>query len=70
MIIGKGFGVKILVLLMDMNNLIGKKIGNVLEVVEFIDCFYGNGLCDFEDLVFKLGNKIDVFLFIYMIYMK
>lgn len=55
---------------MDMNNLIGKKIGNVLEVVEFIDCFYGNGLCDFEDLVFKLGNKIDVFLFIYLIYMK
>lgn len=70
MTIGKGLGVKTSALLTDMNNPIGKKIGNALEVAESIDCLHGNGPCDLEDLVLKLGNKTDVSLLIYLIYTK
>lgn len=70
MTIGKGLGVKTSALLTDMNNPIGKKIGNALEVAESIDCLHGNGPRDLEDLVLKLGNKNDVSLLIYMIYTK
>lgn len=55
--IGKGLGVKTSALLTVMNNPIGKKIGNALEVAESIDCLHGNGSHDLEDLVLKLGQK-------------
>ncbi|XP_052708893.1 thymidine phosphorylase-like [Crassostrea angulata] len=56
--IGKGLGVETSALLTDMNNPIGKMIGNALEVVESIDCLYGNGPRDLEDLVLKLGGQL------------
>lgn len=56
--IGKGLGVETSALLTDMNNPIGKKIGNALEVVESIDCLYGNGPRDLEELVLKLGGQL------------
>ena len=42
-------------LMTDMNNPIGKMIGNALEVAESIQCLHGNGPSDLEDLVIKLG---------------
>ena len=47
-------------LLTDMNNPLGKMIGNALEVAESLQCLHGNGPSDLEDLVLKLGKDIEL----------
>jgi thymidine phosphorylase len=43
----------------DMNNPIGKMIGNALEIAESLHCLHGNGPSDLEDLVLRLGKFRD-----------
>ena len=45
-------------LITDMNNPLGKMIGNALEVAESVQCLHGNGPSDLEDIVLKLGINI------------
>lgn len=47
---------KTVALMTDMNNPIGKMIGNALEIAESLNCLHGNGPTDLEDLVLQLGN--------------
>ena len=47
-------------LITDMNNPLGKMIGNALEVAESLQCLHGNGPSDLEDLVRKLGKDIEM----------
>ena len=47
-------------LITDMNNPLGKMIGNALEVAESLQCLHGNGPSDLEDLVRKLGKDIEL----------
>lgn len=55
---GENLGIKTVAMLTDMNNPIGKKIGNALEVAESIKCLRGDGPRDLEDLVLKLGTYL------------
>ena len=47
-------------LITDMNNPLGKMIGNALEVAESLQCLHGNGPSYLEDLVRKLGKEIEL----------
>ncbi|XP_061176923.1 thymidine phosphorylase-like, partial [Saccostrea echinata] len=56
--IGNGLGIKTAALITDMNNPIGKMIGNALEVAESVNCLFGNGPIELEDLVLSLGGQL------------
>ena len=58
MTIGKGLGMKTSALITQMDNPLGKMIGNALEVAESVQCLHGNGPSDLEDIVLKLGKNI------------
>ena len=47
-------------LITDMNNPLGKIIGNALEVAESLQCLHGNGPSDLEDLVLRLEKDIEL----------
>lgn len=54
--IGKGVGMKCMALISDMNQPLGNKIGNALEIEESIDLLKGKGPQDLVDLVLTLGS--------------
>nr|XP_022292983.1 thymidine phosphorylase-like isoform X2 [Crassostrea virginica] len=56
--IGNQLKIETSALITDMNNPLGKMIGNALEVAESIQCLHGNGPSDLEDLVLKLGARL------------
>ena len=58
--IGNELGMKTSALITDMNNPLGKMIGNALEVAESLQCLHGNGPSDLEDLVLKQGKDIEL----------
>ncbi|MGB9720614.1 MAG: thymidine phosphorylase [bacterium] len=53
--IGKGFGVKTVGVLTDMNNPLGLYIGNSLEVLETIECLKGKGPKDLMEITLTLA---------------
>ncbi|XP_022292984.2 thymidine phosphorylase-like [Crassostrea virginica] len=56
--IGKGLGMKTSALITQMDNPLGRMIGNALEVAESVQCLHGNGPSDLEDIVLKLGAQL------------
>ena len=53
-----GLGVKTTAFITEMDNPIGKTIGNSVEVAEAIDCLHGAGPKDLEELVCTQGTKL------------
>lgn len=53
--IGKRFGKRVIAVLSDMNNPLGKAVGNSLEVLEAIDTLKGKGPRDLLELSLTLG---------------
>ena len=51
---GQGLGRKVVAVLSDMDQPLGRKIGNFLEVEEIIDCLRGRGPADVVDLTIRL----------------
>jgi pyrimidine-nucleoside phosphorylase len=51
---GQGLGRKVVAVLSDMDQPLGRKIGNFLEVEEIIDCLRGRGPADVVDLTMRL----------------
>lgn len=58
--VSAGLGIKTVALATEMNNPIGRTIGNALEVVEAIDCLRGGGPDDLRELVVHLGGELVV----------
>ena len=58
--IGKSVGMKCMALISDMNQPLGKMIGNALEIQESVDILRGNGPKDITELVLTLGSQIVV----------
>ncbi|MDF7669171.1 pyrimidine-nucleoside phosphorylase [Lactobacillus sp. ESL0703] len=58
--IGKGVGMKCMALISDMNQPLGNKVGNTLEIEETLDLLKGNGPQDLLDLVLTLGSHMVV----------
>jgi pyrimidine-nucleoside phosphorylase len=56
--IGKEFGKKTTALITAMDQPLGFKIGNWLEIEECIDCFQGNGPEDLMDVVYALAENM------------
>ncbi|MGQ9534375.1 MAG: thymidine phosphorylase [bacterium] len=54
--IGKGFEVKTIAVLTDMNDPLGEYIGNSLEVMETIECLKGKGSDDLMEITLKLAE--------------
>ena len=54
--IGKSYNRKVVCILSNMSQPLGKNIGNGLEVLESIETLKGNGAKDLEQLVIKLGT--------------
>ncbi|HZS47202.1 MAG TPA: thymidine phosphorylase [Blastocatellia bacterium] len=66
--IGRGMGKKVNALITDMNQPLGKAIGNSLEIIECIETLKGNGpadlafLCaEFSDMMICIGGKVTEF---------
>lgn len=55
---GKGFKVKTVAILTDMNDPLGLYIGNSLEIIETIECLKGNGQKDLMEITFTLSEHI------------
>lgn len=53
---GSGLGIKTTAFITEMDNPIGKAIGNSVEVAEALDCLAGRGPVDLEELVCKQGS--------------
>ena len=53
---GGGLGIKTTAFITEMDNPIGKAIGNSVEVAEALDCLKGKGPNDLEELVCKQGG--------------
>jgi pyrimidine-nucleoside phosphorylase len=51
---GQGLGRKVVAVLSDMDQPLGRKVGNFLEVEETIDCLQGSGPADVVDLTVRL----------------
>lgn len=58
--IGNGVGMKTMALISDMNQPLGNKIGNSLEIEESIDLLKGKGPKDLVELVLTLGSQMVV----------
>ncbi|MDD5131728.1 MAG: thymidine phosphorylase [bacterium] len=56
--VGKKNGLKMKVLITDMNQPLGKAIGNSLEIKQAIDVLQGNGPADFMELTLALGAEM------------
>lgn len=56
--IGNLYGIQTAALITDMNQPLGRKIGNWLEVEEALTCLQGNGPEDLMAVTLALGNKI------------
>lgn len=54
--IANGAGVKSMAIISDMNQPLGNKIGNSLEIEESIDVLKGNGPADLMELLLTLGS--------------
>lgn len=54
--IANGVGVKSMAIISDMNQPLGNKIGNSLEIEESIDVLKGNGPADLMELLLTLGS--------------
>jgi pyrimidine-nucleoside phosphorylase len=55
---GKALGLKITALLTDMNEPLGNKVGNFLEVEESLDCLEGQGPEDLMDVTLELAARM------------
>lgn len=55
MSVGNGMGIKTLAVLSDMNNPLGRYIGNSLEVAESFECMKGRGCRVLVQLIVELG---------------
>ena len=53
--VGEGLGIKTTAFITEMDNPIGKAVGNSVEVAEALQCLDGNGPADLEELVCKQG---------------
>lgn len=58
--IGKSVGMKCIAVISDMNQPLGNKIGNALEIEESIDLLKGQGPADLKELVLTLGSYMVV----------
>lgn len=56
--IGTMAGKKVSAVITDMDQPLGKAVGNSLEVIEAIDALSGNGPSDFMEVVYALGSEI------------
>ena len=56
--VGSQLGLQISALITDMNQPLGHKIGNVLEVQESIAMLNGDGPADLKELTFRLGQSL------------
>lgn len=54
--VGEGIGLKVVTALTDMNQPLGRTVGNRLEVLEAIECLKGAGPTDVVDLVCELAQ--------------
>ncbi|MCT6806601.1 MAG: pyrimidine-nucleoside phosphorylase, partial [Bombilactobacillus sp.] len=54
--IGKGVGLKCMAVISDMNQPLGYKVGNSLEIEESIDVLKGKGPEDVKELMLTLGS--------------
>lgn len=59
--IGKQAGIKTMVLISDMNQPLGNKVGNALEIEETIDLLKGNGPADLVELTVEIAAYMVVF---------
>jgi len=56
--VGVEMGVEVTSVLNEMNEPLGKAVGNALEVLEALDCLRGGGPNDLRELVLDLSEKI------------
>lgn len=56
--VSKNMGISTTALLTNMNNPIGRTVGNALEVREALDCLRGQGPADLLELVTHLGGEL------------
>ena len=56
--IGKLSGKKMLAIISDMNQPLGRMVGNALEIGQAIEVLQGNGPGDFQKLVLELGGRM------------
>jgi pyrimidine-nucleoside phosphorylase len=56
--VGKEMGVEVHAVLNPMSEPLGRAVGNVLEVVESVDCLDGGGPADLREIVLDLSEKI------------
>ncbi|PIK55346.1 Thymidine phosphorylase [Apostichopus japonicus] len=55
---GSSLGMKMVALITQMDNPIGRAIGNAIEVAESLQCLQGNGDPDLLELVYALGSHL------------
>ena len=56
--VGQRMGVATTALLTDMNQPLGRMVGNAVEVEESLDCLRGGGPSDLRELVLELGQDV------------
>jgi len=56
--VGEGLGIKTTAFITEMDNPIGKAVGNSVEVAEALQCLDGNGPADLEELVCKQAGEL------------
>ena len=57
---GEGLGIKTTAFITEMDNPVGKSIGNSVEVAEALECLRGKGPGDLEALVCTQGKSLVV----------
>jgi pyrimidine-nucleoside phosphorylase len=57
---GAALGLKVIALLTDMNEPLGKTVGNFLEIEESLDCLEGNGPEDLMEVTLELAARMAV----------